>query len=266
MNDITISDINKDDITISDINKDDIIGGSNTKWVVLVQDESESESGSDGKDGVEITEKQKNEAATKFQKIFKGFRIRIRNYLLKFNLSEEKKEEFERNFPDHSYNNSHIDDIVKILITNYDAVPKLYKRSQTEFRIIMEIFNKKDHVDIACIKLEKLEIELFEIIANNYNITDILDRSLKEKKEKNGIDYNWFSNNIKEIHVIKNNLSDLNKASSNALKKEYKEKDSRKFNKYIEHFIKYYKQDDNFNGLSIYKNYKEYNLIIYLKK
>ena len=241
MDDITISDINKDDITISDINKDDIIGGSNTTWGVLEQSDSDSE------------EESKPALSD----------IKFQNPLNNFILSEEKKEEFKKDFTDITYNNNHLDEIVKILITKYDAAPKSRKLSPTKFKIVMQIFSKEKHEDIACINLQNLEKELFEIVANNYNITEILDRY---PKEKNGIDYNWFSNNIKEIHVIEKNNKNLKEVKDKSEQKKYKEKDSRKFNKYIEHFIKYYKQAKNFNGLSIYKYNKEYNLIIYLNK
>lgn len=171
---------------------------------------------------------------------------------------------FEKHFPDEPYNRSENDEMIKILITQYNGIPKDKKLSNDKFRIVFNIY--KGHEDVACIDLNTLETQLFEIVANNYNITEILGKENTYPYEQNGIDYRWYPKNVKEIYVIKDTYANLKEVQRGNKQIPYIEKDARKFNKHIGTFIKYYKQDPEFIGFSIYEYDSKYHLIIYLKK
>ena len=228
MDDITISDINKDDITISDINKDDIIGGTRNRFADL-----ESDDESDDEEN-----------------------------LLKNRFDKSSYDNFERDYKDiKSPNDKKINELVKVLITEYNAKPIIYNEKNFDKKFTIKVgpdsWNLKD---VACIDLKDIETKLFEILCNNYYITDILDT--RYPREKNGIDYKWNQSNVKEISVIETKQEKQKEQEEKKI--EYIEKDSRKFNKYITNFIKYYKQDDSFKKLSFYKSNRKYHLLIFL--
>jgi hypothetical protein len=192
-----------------------------------------------------------------------------------FNKFNYDTELFEKHFPDMPYRLTESDDMIKILITQYNGIPKNKTLPNPKFRIVFNIHQKEDDEDVACIYLNTLETQLFEIVANNYNITEILGKGNTypyEQKgntypyEQNGIDYRWYPKNVKEIYVIKNTCDNLKEAQIGNKQIPYIEKDARKFNKHIGTFIKYYKQDPKFIGFSIYEYDSKYHLIIYLKK
>ena len=208
MDDITISDINKDDITISDINKDDIIGGTKNIFAMLNTNDSKD----DSDDEINDT------------------KVSYKKKLLKNKFDKSSYDNFERDYKDiKSPNDKKINELVKVLITEYNAEPIIYNKKN---------FDKKFTIKVG---------------PDGWNLNP---------REKNGIDYKWNQSNVKEISVIKTKQEKQKKQEEKKI--EYIEKDSRKFNKYITNFIKYYKQDDSFKKLSFYKSNRKYHLLIYL--